>query len=201
MELRAIQTFPGIEVRCQLKAKARPEGRRTKGGNECLGKREALGNVTAPSPHGPTTNSRRPWVAELLCRPKRPSSSGTVRSKEAEQRAPVDLAVHDTPAAVGRALGPAGDSLPCRAPELEPRPVHDSVFLHVIVTQILASWHVLSLAVSPPPCCRRMAPRSTVITYNFLHIMSVRWYHSNSLNISYRRARGLLHSSRLRNWL
>ena len=190
-ELRSVNTLPGTEVRCWMKGNTRPMGRDSEGRREGPSKREKSRNVPAPSLHVPTTETRPPWAIEVLSRPDRHSSSAT-RSSVAERRAPVDVAVHHTPAAVGRALGSACDGLPCRAPELKPRPVQASVLFHMIVAHVQASWHIFWLADILPPCCRRSSSGSTAGNGNFLHIMSVRWCHSNSPNILYRRARGSL---------
>ena len=155
-ELCAIKTPPGTEVSCKAKAKSRPMGRDREGGKVSSSKPEKSRDMPAPSLHGPTTESQRPWAIELLSGPERRDPSATWPSI-AERRTHVDVAVHHTPAAVWRSLGPAGDNLPCRAPELEPRPVQASVLFHVIVAQVQASWHILSLADSLPACCRRSA--------------------------------------------
>ena len=170
--------------------------------NECSGHRRPLGQdllcrlqeitVNLPPPKKFATKPGRTLSLEISGRPEHHRSSATVPSIIAEQRTPVDMAVHHTPVAVGRALGPGGDGLPCRAPELKPRPVQASVLFHMIVAHVQASWHISSLADSLPACCRRSAPRSTAGKGNFLHIMSIRWCHSNSPNILYRRARGSL---------
>ena len=191
-EICTIQTPSGTEVRSKVKAKTRPVGRDPEGGNERPSNRETSMDMPSPSPHVSSTETRRPWAIEVLSRPERHRSSATVPSIIAEQRTPVDMAVHHTPVAVGRILGPACDGLPCRAPELKPRPVQASVLFHMIVAHVQASWHIFWLADILPPCCRRSSSGSTAGKGNFLHIMSIRWCHSNSPNILYRRARGSL---------
>ena len=160
-ELRSIQTPPDAEVSCQMQAKTRPMGRGPESRHERPSKRETSMDMPSPSLHGSSNATRRPWAIEVLSRPERHRSSATVPSIIAEQRTPVDMAVHHTPVAVGRVLGPACDGLPCRAPELKPRPVQASVLFHMIVAHVQASWHIFWLADILPPCCRRSSSGST----------------------------------------
>ena len=125
-------------------------GRLHEGGTELSSRLETSKRLQSQSPHGQDSDSRPPCAHDHPGRAEGHIQVSTAPSEVTEGRAPVDVAVHHAPEAIGRRLGLAGDGRPCGAPELETRPVQTSVLFDVVVVQIVASRHVLSLAVSTP---------------------------------------------------